>query len=48
MTRLATVVFGAILVFSVAAPGLAKPAAGVPQKPSPAIAKGQGSAGPGE
>jgi len=32
----------------VAAPGLAKPAAGVPQKPSPAIANGQGSAGPGE
>jgi len=32
----------------VAAPSLAKPAAGVAQKPSPAIAKGQGSAGPGE
>jgi cell division protein FtsQ len=32
----------------VAAPSLAKPAAGVVQKPSPAIAKGQGSAGPGE
>jgi cell division protein FtsQ len=32
----------------VAAPSLAKPAAGGAQKPSPAIAKGQGSAGPGE
>ena len=32
----------------VAGPSLAKPAAGVAQKPSPAIAKGQGSAGPGE
>jgi cell division protein FtsQ len=32
----------------VAASSLAKPAAGVAQKPSPAIAKGQGSAGPGE
>jgi cell division protein FtsQ len=32
----------------VAAPSLAKPAAGVARKPSPAIAKGQGSAGPGE
>jgi hypothetical protein len=32
----------------VAAPSLAKPAAGVAQKPSPAIAKGRGSAGPGE
>jgi len=32
----------------VAAPSLAKPAAGAAQKPSPAIAKGQGSAGPGE
>src|SRR6202023_3131012 len=32
----------------VAAPSLAKPAAGVAQKPSPAIAKGQGSAGPGD
>jgi cell division protein FtsQ len=32
----------------VAAPTLAKPAAGVAQKPSPAIAKGRGSAGPGE
>ena len=32
----------------VAAPSLAKPAAGVAQKPSPAIAKRQGSAGPGE
>src|ERR1700730_3336348 len=31
-----------------AAPSLAKPASGVAQKPSPAIAKGQGSAGPGE
>jgi hypothetical protein len=29
-------------------PSLAKPAAGVAQKPSPAIAKGRGSAGPGE
>ena len=32
----------------VATPSLAKPAAGAAQKPSPAIAKGQGSAGPGE
>jgi len=32
----------------VAAPSLAKPAAGVAQKPSPSIAKGRGSAGPGE
>lgn len=32
----------------VAAPSLAKPAAGAAQKPSPAIAKRQGSAGPGE
>jgi cell division protein FtsQ len=32
----------------VAAPSLAKPAAGGAQKPSPAIAKGQGSAGPGK
>jgi len=32
----------------VAASSLAKPAAGVARKPSPAIAKGQGSAGPGE
>src|SRR3982074_620755 len=32
----------------VAAPSRAKPAAGVAQKPSPAVRKGQGSAGPGE
>jgi len=32
----------------VAAPSLAKPAAGAAQKPSPAIAKGRGRAGPGE
>jgi cell division protein FtsQ len=32
----------------VAAPSLAKPAAGVAQKPSPAVGNGQGSAGPGE
>ena len=36
------------LAKGVAAPSLAKPAAGVARKPSPAIAKGQGSAGPGE
>jgi cell division protein FtsQ len=33
---------------AVVSPSLTKPAAGVAQKPSPAVAKGQGSAGPGE